>query len=49
METGLLVKTEPWAPANWQMAIAEMSLGISPKFFQRLLKPNKHETHMLVL
>jgi hypothetical protein len=29
METELLVKTEPRAPANWQMAIANMSLGIS--------------------
>jgi hypothetical protein len=29
VETELLVKTEPRAPANWQMAIAKMSLGIS--------------------
>jgi hypothetical protein len=29
VETELLVKTEPRAPANWQMAIAKMILGIS--------------------
>jgi hypothetical protein len=29
VETELLVKTEPRAPANWQMAIANISLGIS--------------------
>jgi hypothetical protein len=93
VETELLVKTEPRAPANWQIAIANISLGISWRFktvirifiiffflyssflwaylstlspltnmamishkhffssniFQRLLKPNKHETHMLLL
>jgi len=29
ISVGYQVKTEPWAPANWQMAIAKMSLGIS--------------------